>query len=375
MLVSWLLISGTCGRLAAAAPGTLLWDTGAPHEFIMSGTLDYTGYTSGNISTTAAQDWVAAPFTITGGSATLNQINADWYNYYGYSGSGATVNYEIWRRSGLNAPQSSDLVSSGTLGLYATPGVDDPRIPLTNAALYQYPVNIPLSAGNYYLSIYAVGPGNPTLSWLAGADLQPADLQWNGYWRSFLYPSPGFFSDTPSQITPGPAMTDPLDRWNESFTLYGTPQYTTLLWSGTSGSSTSSWSSSANWGGGTPATGDVLEFGPLTSGSVTNLNNLAAGTQLNGLNFMMGAPTYNLTGNSLTMAGEVLNLSYSNEGIGLSMGLAAGGGTIDTGAAGINVSGVISGSRSGITLSWAAAYFCFSPATRIPAARTWSTAS
>ena len=86
-----------------------------------------------------------------------------------------------------------------------------------------------------------------------------------------------------------------------------------------------------------------MEFGTLTTGSATNLNNLAAGTQLNGLNFMFGAPTYQLSGNSLNVAGEVINLSSSNQGVGLGMGLVAGGGTIDTGAAGINVSGVISG--------------------------------
>jgi autotransporter-associated beta strand protein len=333
----------------ASAPSTLLWDTGAPHQFDISGTENYTGYTSGDLSTTAAQDWVAAPFTITGGSATLTQVNADWYNYYGYSGAGATVNYKIWRRNGLSAPQSSDLVSSGTLGSYSQAGIDDPRIPVAgNGVLYQYPVNIPLSGGNYYISIYAAGPGNATLSWLAGADLQPEDAQWNGYWRSFLYPSPGFFSNTPAAVTAGTAMSDPLDRWNESFTLYGVPQYTTLPWSGTSGSSTSNWSAPANWGGSMPASGNVLEFGPLTTGSVNNLNNLPAGTQLNGLNFMMGAPSYLLTGNSLTMAGEVINLSYSSEGIGLGMGLVAGGGSIDTGAAGINVSGVIGGS-GGIT--------------------------
>ena len=169
VLLFVLFAAGLCDRLAASTPGTLLWDTGAPHEFVVSGAENYTGYTSGNLSTTAAQDWVASPFSITGGSATLTQINADWYNIYSYSGSGATVNYEIWRRNGLTAPQPGDLVSAGTLGSYSQAGINDPRIPVpNNGALFQYPINIPLSAGNYYLSIYAAGPGNATLSWLRG---------------------------------------------------------------------------------------------------------------------------------------------------------------------------------------------------------------
>jgi autotransporter-associated beta strand protein len=347
LLAAVLCTAGFSSRLAAA---TVLWDTGAPQVFNLSSTLSYTGYSCGTLASTSTQNWVAAPFSITGGSATVTQVNADWYDPGDPNSGGTTVDYMIWRRTGLAAPTPSDLVSSGTLGTYATLGVTDPRIPQANSWLYQYPVNIPLSGGDYYLAIYAAGPGNSgsnsKLSWLAGAPLQPADLQWNGYWRSYTYPSPGFFADTPAAISPGPEMTDPLDCWNESFTLYGTPQYTTLVWVGTGGNN--NWTTGGNWGGSTPAAGDVLQFGALTTGSTSNFNNLTPGTQVKGINFMFGAPSYQLTGNSLTVAGEILNLSYSGQGINLGLGLVAGGGTIDTGAAGITISGPISGTP-GIT--------------------------
>jgi hypothetical protein len=171
----------------------------------------------------------AAPFAITGGGAALTQINADWVDTGGSNSGGQVVTYTIWQRTGLNAPGAE--VSSGTLGLYSTPGINDPGItadPTSNYALHEYTgLNVPLPAGNYYLSIAASGAGydgvDCELDWLAGAT-QPANLEWNGIWRSYSYPSPGFFAESPSSIAYSPAISgDPLYPYNLSFALYGTP--------------------------------------------------------------------------------------------------------------------------------------------------------
>ena len=230
------------GLLAAASDSraaALLWDSGAPQQFQLNSVENYWGYSCGAlIDDNEPQLRMAAPFEITGGSATLTQINADWVQTNDPNSGGQVVTYTIYQRTGLNTPGTA--VSSGTLGAYST-GTDDPRIPQTNSALHEYAVSIPLPAGNYYLSIASTGAGidgtDNKLAWLGGANLQPANLEWNGAWRSYFMPSPGFFALTPTStnseiaalantITPGPTMLDPLNRWNPSFRSSARPNTT-----------------------------------------------------------------------------------------------------------------------------------------------------
>lgn len=355
----------------AATSNVLLWDTGAPQEFynLSASTLEnYWGYSCGSLTTENSgpptnepQLRLASPFEITGGSATLTQVNADWDMTSDTNSGGQEVIYTIYQRTGLNAPGA--VVSSGVLGLYSTAtGIDDPRIPLTNQALHEYTVNIPLPAGNYYLSIASSGAGidgsDNKLAWLGGANLQPADLEWNGAWRSYVLPSPGFFALTPastnsgvaslaSTIMPGQSMSDPLNRWDVSFALIGTTQYNTLVWVGTGGNT--SWSTTGNWGGTAPSSSAVLEFGPLAvGGSAVNNNNIAAGTRFQAISFLPAAPAYQLSGNSISLGGNVGNLSSSSQTINLALALVASGISVDTGAAGLSVDGNVSGS-GGIT--------------------------
>jgi hypothetical protein len=201
-----------------------VWDTGAPHTVLSSGSEVYLGYISGNYSASLPQRWSAIPFSIPAGGARISQVDADWFVVEGYQG--ANVRYIIWRRNGLNRPVDGDQVAQGVLGPY-TAGMDDPRIPGGEDWLHRYSnLDIFLPEGDYYLTIYSegVGAGNTTgfsaLAWLTGADLQPSEVEQDFMWRSAQFPNPGFVAYAPTSIQPK-AGQDPKDRWNCAFVLYG----------------------------------------------------------------------------------------------------------------------------------------------------------
>ena len=115
------------------------------------------------------------------------------------------------------------------------------------------------------------------------------------------------------------------------------------IWTGSG--TNNNWTNAANWDGAAPVAGSPLTFGS-TSGTAhaTNANDFAPGTSFSAITFTAGAPAYDLTGNSLALAGPVTNLSSQRQTIDLGLQLASGGGTFDCGAIGITVSGAISGS-------------------------------
>jgi autotransporter-associated beta strand protein len=126
----------------------------------------------------------------------------------------------------------------------------------------------------------------------------------------------------------------------------------TTVWNGSgTGQSANNWSTPANWTGGVPtmagSVGVAVQFGPLSGGHVPNNNDLAAGTQLNGISFASGAPVYDLEGNSILLGGPVTNQSSNTQTIGLAMQLVAGGGTFNTAAGDITVTGPLSGGSMG----------------------------
>ena len=47
--------------------------------------------------------------------------------------------------------------------------------------------------------------------------------------------------------------------------------------------------------------GVAVQFGPLSGGHAANINDLAAGTQINGISFASGAPAYDIEGNSILL--------------------------------------------------------------------------
>ncbi len=224
------------GQFAALAVGALaimgarhsgaqqvLWDTGGPHQVIFDGNTTYVGYSSGHVSSASPQRWAAVPFRIPPGGATITRMEIDWFVQDG--SQGATIDYIIWNRAGLGQPVTQ--FAQGVLGPYA-PGVDDPRIPEIEDWLHQYDqINLPIPGGDYYLTIFSsgIGQGNTTgfssAGWLTGGDLQDEALEQGFMWRSAMFPSPGFQPYNPVNIQPAPGQ-DPEDRWNPSFTIWGT---------------------------------------------------------------------------------------------------------------------------------------------------------
>jgi autotransporter-associated beta strand protein len=106
------------------------------------------------------------------------------------------------------------------------------------------------------------------------------------------------------------------------------------------------WSALGNWDGDAPpVSGIAVTFGALAAGGhATNQNDLAAGTQINGITYGSAATAYSLQGNSILLGGAVTNQSGSDETIGLAMQLVAGGGTFDTGSQNMTLAQSISGS-------------------------------
>ena len=93
----------------------------------------------------------------------------------------------------------------------------------------------------------------------------------------------------------------------------------TCVWSG--GGSPANWSVGANWN--LPPTNQcAVQFG--LAGGGTTANDLAAGTQINGIQFSAGAGGFILNGNGIALQGDVVNNSSSAQQINLPVQLTAG---------------------------------------------------
>jgi hypothetical protein len=92
------------------------------------------------------------------------------------------------------------------------------------------------------------------------------------------------------------------------------------IWSG--GGIPANWSVGANWN--LPPTNQcAVQFGLASGGTTTN--DLAAGTQINGIQFLAGAGGFALNGNSIVLQGDVVNNSSSTQQINLPIQLSGGG--------------------------------------------------
>lgn len=109
-------------------------------------------------------------------------------------------------------------------------------------------------------------------------------------------------------------------------------------WNG--GGGDNNWSTALNWGGTAPVAGDALFFG----GSVrpTAVNNLAADTSFNGITFNAGADPFTLSGNRISLGGNVINNSTSIQTLSLALLLEATR-SFNAATGNITVSSIISG--------------------------------
>ena len=91
-----------------------------------------------------------------------------------------------------------------------------------------------------------------------------------------------------------------------------------LTWNGGS-TVDGNWSRNENWSGLAPAGGDTLFFGG--SARTSNANDLSDGTPFSGINFNSGAGVFTLSGNSITLDGNISNLSANTQTINLPIAL------------------------------------------------------
>jgi autotransporter-associated beta strand protein len=116
----------------------------------------------------------------------------------------------------------------------------------------------------------------------------------------------------------------------------------TCVWSG--GGTSANWSVSANWSQ-TPTNQCQVEFGSAAGGTTTN--DLAAGTQINGIQFLAGAGAFALNGNSIALQGDVVNSSSAAQQINLPLQLTGGiAWKFDPGAGSLALGGPVTGSGS-----------------------------
>ena len=103
-------------------------------------------------------------------------------------------------------------------------------------------------------------------------------------------------------------------------------------WDG--GGGNNNWNTPTNWTDNlAPVANDVLIFDGAVR--LAPNNNYTAGTQFNGLIFAAGASAFNLTGNAITLGGNITNLSSVNQTNGAIAITNTGAMEINTGAAGI----------------------------------------
>jgi autotransporter-associated beta strand protein len=122
----------------------------------------------------------------------------------------------------------------------------------------------------------------------------------------------------------------------------------TDIWTG--GGADGRWQTPANWGGTPPSAGDALTF----QGTVrlNNTNNFTVSTVFNGISFNSPAGAFNLFGNPITLANDIVdNQVVVNQSVNLPLSLDATHNlnVINNGL--ITINGVISGAAgAGITL-------------------------
>lgn len=159
------------------------------------------GLSSGPISATQPQRWLAAPFTVSDPAGAPNSWRATFFVPEGFQPAGTTntnLNWILWRRTGNNAPNYAvDQLASGQIAYPALGGNGEAYIP----------VDLTLNPGDYAFTVFASAPGNPcrasdaqaifsNFAWFIGA---PAGV--------FLQDATGIFAWR-SNVQPGSGPAD-----------------------------------------------------------------------------------------------------------------------------------------------------------------------
>ena len=94
---------------------------------------------------------------------------------------------------------------------------------------------------------------------------------------------------------------------------------TIRTWNG--GGGDDNWSTANNWGGTAPVGGESLVFGGTTR--CTNVNDLAADTSITGITFNSGSALFSLSGNRISLGGNVVNNAIASHRLNFDMILSA----------------------------------------------------
>lgn len=218
MIMKAAVAAAALSTLVASANSAVLWDTGAPHQGIVGGFVNWIGWASGYASSNSPQRWSAIPFRVGEQGWHVNQVDVDYWIPGGSTASNVT--YIVWERTNLQTP--TVMAMTGTLGR-ARAGIDDPRTANEDDWLHQYAADIALDPGDYYFTIHGGTEPGELISWWTGGDLQDETLEQDFMWRSANFPAPGFAPYTSGSILPGPNMPDGQDLWNACFAFHGEP--------------------------------------------------------------------------------------------------------------------------------------------------------
>ncbi|MCX6896421.1 MAG: hypothetical protein NTZ16_13170, partial [Verrucomicrobia bacterium] len=119
------------------------------------------------------------------------------------------------------------------------------------------------------------------------------------------------------------------------------------------GNTSANWNNGANWNNATnPAAGDSVSFGVAGTSGTTLNNDLTADINLantTAINFANNAPAYTLTGNRITLGGNVsVGTGITAESVYFNI-LLSGTRTVTVNSGILTLGGVVSGSTYGIT--------------------------
>lgn len=206
----------------------VVYTTGPQVAILSNGAATNLGLSSGCISATSLQRWLAVPWTVpTFGSAptwNISKITAKGFSPAGNTNE--TLNYIVWARNGTARPVDGDQRVSGFVP-FPTP-YDNPADDAANAS-HDILTDFNIAPGNYYLTVYGSNASCGTLTgnfaWfiMAPGGIDLVDATGPYCWRSVTFPTPGFVRTTlPAQYTV-PAPYSPNDLYNNAFDVFGNP--------------------------------------------------------------------------------------------------------------------------------------------------------
>ncbi len=205
----------------------VVFSTGPQHPLVSTaGALTNLGLSSGCISATSQQRWLAQAFTVPSTAANWDISKMTVKGFVPAGMVNETLNYVVWDRlTGNPAPTAAQqrLTGSVPFPVGYTGGAD-------NAANASHDINVAFSlpAGDYYLTAYASNAACATtfsnFAWFLSAydGINLIDATGPFAWRSANFPAPGFVRYTLAGYTME-AGANPNDMFNTAFDIFGSP--------------------------------------------------------------------------------------------------------------------------------------------------------